>query len=198
VIVKNQFSKISKEIPEIPRMGMQMQLPEEFVNLKWFGRGPHENYADRKTSAYVGVYESTVADQYVPYIRPQENGYKTDTRWLTLTDDNGSGLLFVGDPLICFAALNNVHDDFESPGYLAEYRKDAKSANTHTIDVKPRDLVNLNIDLGQMGVGGDDSWGAMIHPQYRLLEKKYEYSFRMRPVVKDDDVLKLAKEKFFN
>ena len=196
VIVKNQFSKISDEIPEIPRMGMQMQLPEEFTNLKWFGRGPHENYADRKTSAYVGVYESTVADQYVPYIRPQENGYKTDTRWLTLTDDNGNGILFTGDPLICFAALNNIHDDFESPGKLSQYRKDAKSANTHTIDVKPRDLVNLNIDLGQMGVGGDDSWGAMIHPQYRLLEMKYEYSFRMRPIVKEDDILKLAKEKF--
>lgn len=196
VVIKNQFSKISDNIPEIPRMGMQMQLPEEFMNLKWLGRGPHENYVDRKTSADVGLYESTVADQYVPYIRPQENGYKTDTRWLTLTDDNGTGILVSGDPLICFAALNNIHDDFESPGKLSQYRKDAKSANTHTIDVKPRDLVNLNIDLGQMGVGGDNSWGALIHPQYRLLEKKYEYSFRIRPVVKDDDILKLAKEKF--
>ncbi|MDO9340093.1 MAG: beta-galactosidase small subunit, partial [Bacteroidales bacterium] len=196
VVIKNQFSKISDNIPEIPRMGMQMQLPEEFMNLKWLGRGPHENYVDRKNSADVGLYESTVADQYVPYIRPQENGYKTDTRWLTLTDDNGTGILVSGDPLICFAALNNIHDDFESPGKLSQYRKDAKSANTHTIDVKPRDLVNLNIDLGQMGVGGDNSWGALIHPQYRLLEKKYEYSFRIRPVVKEDDIMKLAKEKF--
>jgi beta-galactosidase len=196
IVIKNQFSKISDKIPEIPRMGMQMQLPEEFVNLKWLGRGPHENYVDRKTSAYVGLYESTVADQYTPYIRPQENGYKTDTRWLTLTDDNGTGILVIGDPLICFAALNNIHDDFESPGKLSQYRKDAKTANTHTIDVKPRDLVNLNIDLGQMGVGGDNSWGALIHSQYRLLEKKYEYSFRIRPVVKDDDIMKLAKEKF--
>ena len=87
-------------------------------------------------------------------------------------------------------------DDFESPGKLSQYRKDAKSANTHTVDIKPRDLVNLNIDLGQMGVGGDNSWGALIHPQYRLLEKEYEYSFRIRPVVKEDDILKLAKEKF--
>ena len=196
VIVKNQFSKVSDKIPEIPRMGMQIQLPEEFMNLKWFGRGPHENYADRKTSADVGLYESTVDDQYVPYIRPQENGYKTDTRWLTLTDEFGSGLLITGNPLICFAALKNIHDDFESPGKLSQYRKDAKSANTHTNNVKPRDLVNLNIDLGQMGVGGDDSWGAHIHPMYRLLDKKYEYSFRIHPIVKDDDILKLAKEKF--
>lgn len=196
IIIKNQFSRVSDNVPEIPRMGMQLQLPEEFMNLKWFGRGPHENYSDRKTSAFVDLYESTADDQYVPYIRPQENGYKTDARWLTLTDDNGTGILVSGIPLISFAALKNVHDDFESPGRLSQYRKDAKSANTHTIDVKPRDLVNLNVDLGQMGVGGDDSWGAMIHPQYRLLEKKYEYSFRIRPVDREDNVLELAKERF--
>lgn len=196
IVVKNQFSKLSDNIPEIPRMGMQMQLPAEFTNLKWLGRGPQENYVDRKTAADVGLYESTVADQYTPYIRPQENGNKTDTRWLTLTNDNGNGILISGDPLFCFTALNNTHDDFESPGKLSQYRKDAKSANTHMSDIKPHDFVNLNVDLGQMGVGGDNSWGALIHPQYRLLAKKYEYSFRLRPVVKDDDILKLAKEKF--
>ena len=196
IVVKNQFSKLSGKIPEIPRMGMQMQLPKEFTNLKWLGRGPQENYVDRKTAADVGLYESTVADQYTHYIRPQENGYKTDTRWLTLTNDSGNGLLFVGEPLICFAALNNIHDDFESPGKISTYRKDAKSANTHMNDIKPRDLVNLNIDLGQMGVGGDNSWGALIHPQYRLLATKYEYSFRIKPVIKDNDILKLAKVKF--
>jgi beta-galactosidase len=196
IIVTNSFEKVSAGIPEIPRMGMQMQLPSEFGNLKWFGRGPHENYSDRKTSALVGLYESTVAAQYVPYIRPQENGYKTDTRWLTLTNDDGTGLLVTGNPFICFATLNNIHDDFESPGKLSEYRKDAKSANTHTNDIVPRDLINLNVDLGQMGVGGDDSWGAPIHPEYRLLERGYEYSFRLRPIVRDDDVLKLAKQEF--
>jgi len=196
IIIKNQFNKISSAIPEIPRMGMQMQLPVEFTNLKWYGRGPHENYQDRKTSAEVGLYESTVADQYVPYIRPQENGYKTDTRWLTLTNDNGAGLLVCGDPVFCFAALNNIHDDFESPGKISDYRKDAKTANTHTIDVKPRDLVNLNVDLAQMGVGGDNSWGARVHPQYCLTDSRYEYSFRIRPVVKEDNIIALASEKF--
>ena len=196
IIISNSFEKLSDRIPEIPRMGMQMQLPEEFTNLSWLGRGPHENYADRKTSADVGLYESNVADQYVPYIRPQENGYKTDTRWLTLTNDNGTGIMVSGDPLFCFSALNYLHDDFESPGKLSQYRADAKTANTHTNSIKPRELVNLNIDLGQMGVGGDNSWGAPVHPQYRLLERRYEYSFRLRPIVKDDDVLKLAKEKY--
>jgi beta-galactosidase len=196
IVIKNNFTKLSAGIPEIPRMGMQMQLPVDFVNLKWFGRGPHENYQDRKTSAFAGLYESTVGDQYVPYIRPQENGYKTDTRWLTLTDENGTGILVSGNPVFCFSALNNIHDDFESPGKLSTYRRDAITANTHTIDVKPRDLVNLNIDLGQMGVGGDDSWGAMVHTKYRLLENHYEYTFRLRPVTKDSDILKLAKERF--
>jgi beta-galactosidase len=196
VIVKNTFAKASAKIPEIPRMGMQLQLPAEYSNLKWFGRGPQENYSDRWTAADVGLYESTVTDQYVPYIRPQENGYKTDTRWLTLTDDSGSGVLVSGYPVFCFEALHNIHDDFESPGKLSVYRKDAKSANTHTINVKPRDLVNLNIDLNQMGVGGDNSWGDETHPQYRLLANKYEYSFRIRPIVREDDILKLAKEKF--
>ncbi len=196
LVVSNQFAKVSGQIPEIPRMGMQMQLPLEFSNLRWLGRGPHENYADRKTSADVGLYESSVADQYTPYIRPSENGYKTDTRWLTLTDDDGTGVLVSGAPLFCFSALNNTHDDFESPGKIGQYRKDAKTANTHTIDIKPREFVNLNVDLGQMGVGGDNSWGALIHPEYRFLDTKYEYSFRIRPVVKDDDILKLAKERF--
>ena len=196
ILIKNSFAKVNSTIPEFPRMGMQIQLPVEFSNLKWLGRGPHENYSDRWTSADVGLYESTVSDQYVPYIRPQENGYKTDTRWLTLTDDTGSGLLVCGEPVFCFAALHNIHDDFESPGKISEYRKDAKTANTHTINVKPRDLVNLNIDLGQMGVGGDNSWGAMTHSRYRLLENRYEYSFRIHPVVKDDDIVKLAREKF--
>jgi beta-galactosidase len=143
----------------------------------------------------VGLYESTVADQYVPYIRPQENGYKTDTRWLTLTDETGTGILVQGMPLICFSALHNIHDDFESPGKLSTYRKDAKTANTHAADVKPRELVNLNVDFSQMGVGGDDSWGAMIHPQYRLLEDKYEYSFRIKPLTQEDNVLTLVKVK---
>jgi beta-galactosidase len=195
VIVKNSMEKLSDAIPEIPRMGMQLQLPEELSNLKWYGRGPHENYSDRKTSADVGLYVSTVSDMYTPYIRPQENGYRTDTRWLTLTDDNGTGILVRGSPFICFAALHNVHDDFESPGKLSVYRKDAKSANTHTNDVKPRELVNLNVDMGQMGVGGDDSWGAPIHKEYRLTDRKYTYTFSMRPIAREDDILKLSKEK---
>jgi len=184
VNVKNSFTKKDKTLKEVPRIGMQMQMPPEYGNIKWYGRGPQESYADRKTSAFVGLYESTVPDQYFPYVRPQENGYRSDVRWLVLTDREGAGLKIEGEPLFCFAALNQVHDDFESGVKLSEYRPDAKNVNKHICDVKPRDFVNLNIDFGQMGVGGDDSWGATVHPEYCLLKDKYEYSFRMIPVAK--------------
>ena len=176
------FTKTDMSLEEIPRVGMQMILPGRFVDLSWFGRGPHENYIDRKTSAFAGVYESSVADQYVPYVRPQENGYKTDTRWLNVTDGNGKGIRFEGEPVFSFAAMNYLHEDFESQGSLAGYRPDAKLVNRHISDVIPRDLVRVNIDYGQMGVGGDDSWGARTHPEYCLTAREYRYSFRMVPL----------------
>ncbi len=176
------LTRTDRSLEEIPRVGMQMILPGRFTDLSWYGRGPHENYSDRKTSAFVGVYESSVADQYVPYVRPQENGYRTDTRWLAVTDGDGSGLRFEGIPVFCFAAMNYLHEDFESQGNLSGYRPDAKLVNRHLDDINPRDLVKVNIDYGQMGVGGDDSWGARTHPEYCLRELKYEYSFRMVPL----------------
>ncbi len=182
VDVSFSFTRSDRSLEEIPRVGMQMILPGRFTDLSWYGRGPHENYSDRKTSAFVGVYESSVADQYVPYIRPQENGYRTDTRWLAVTDSEGSGLRFEGSPVFSFAAMNYLHEDFESQGNLARYRPDAKLVNMHLDDVSPRDLVRVNIDYGQMGVGGDDTWGARTHPEYCLREPKYEYSFRMVPL----------------
>jgi len=113
-----------------------------------------------------------------------------------LTNDNGIGILVTGDPLICFAALIIFMMILNLPGNYQNTEKMRKPQILIQLMLKPRDLVNLNVDLGQMGVGGDNSWGALIHTKYRLLDKKYEYSFRIRPVIKDDDILKLAKEKF--
>ncbi len=176
------LNKSDRSLEEIPRVGMQMVLPGRFTDLSWYGRGPQENYADRKTSAFVGKYESSVADQYFPYVRPQENGYRTDTRWLAVTDSEGYGLRFEGRPVFCFAAMNYLHEDFESQGNLAGYRPDAGLVNRHIDDVSPRDLVCVNIDYGQMGVGGDNSWGARTHPEYCLREPEYRYSFRIVPL----------------
>lgn len=186
ITVVNTFEKTDSKLEGVPRIGMQMQMPVEFGNISWYGRGPQENYADRKTAAFVGFYESTVSEQYFPYVRPQENGYRTDVRWLTITGSDGIGIRIEGNPLFCFAALNQLHDDFESDGSLAGYRSDAKSVNRHTDDIKPRDLTAINIDYGQMGVGGDDSWGSPVHPEYCLLKNKYEYSFTIIPVVKPE------------
>ncbi len=174
IIINNSFEPANTNLPEMPRFGMKMTLPVEFENITWYGRGPHENYWDRKTGAAVGVYSGKVMDQYHPYIRPQENGNKTDVRWVALTNDNSAGLLAVGLPLLSISALPFIDEDFD-PG--------SEKRQRHTFHVKKRDLVTLKLDYKQMGVGGDTSWGdrARAHPEYRLPVKGYSYSFILRP-----------------
>lgn len=161
------LSPNGKNYPEMPRFGMSLALSEGYDQLNWFGRGPHENYVDRKESALVGYYKSTVKDQYVPYIAPEENGYKTDTRWLSLTDKTGNGIRISGKPTVCFSALHYKDQDFERT------RRDGY----HITDLTERAETYLNIDLMQMGVGGDNSWGAQTHAKYCIPFKEYCYSF---------------------
>ena len=166
---------------DIPRIGMRLQLPKSYNNLNYFGRGPHENYQDRKASAFVDLYTSKVSEQYVPYIRPQDNGYKTDTRWLAVSNQQNNGLLFVSDSNnhISFSALHMENDDFDTTSGV-DYKNSNKSK--HTTDIKEKDLVQLNIDLGQRGLAGDDSWYSKPQEQYQFEgSKKYSYSFYMIP-----------------
>jgi beta-galactosidase len=179
ILVTVSFTKADDALPELLRFGMNLELPRAFDQMSWYGRGPFENYWDRKTAANVGLYASSVADQLVPYIRPQENGNKTDVRWVALTSANGVGLLAVGEPLLSISAHHNVMQDFESPE--AGFMPRQQAVNRHTIDVRPRELVSLDLDLRQMGVGGNNSWGAETIDQYRLLDASYRYSFRLRP-----------------
>jgi beta-galactosidase len=180
--VTSTFEKADEEFPEIPRMGMTLTMPLEFDQMTWFGRGPQENYQDRNTAAFVDVYSGTVADQYWPYLRPQENGNKTDVRWMSITNESGRGLMFEGKQLLEVSAHHNVIQDFESP-FNAEGRLiNDPDALRHTTDVKPRDLTSVDIDFKQMGVGGDNSWGAWTHEKYRLTASKYSYSFVIKPV----------------
>ena len=196
VVVDNQFKMANDDLPEIVRMGMNLQMPRQFDQMSWFGRGPHESYWDRKTSAFVGKYSGPVADQYWAYLRPQENGNKTDVRWMTITNEAGNGLLFVGQPLLSVSAHHNIMEDFESPERTdGRQEEGVKPVNRHIDDVKPRDLTSINIDYKQMGVGGDNSWGAWTHDEYRLTEKSYRYSFRMRPVTSDVNPVENAKMK---
>jgi len=151
---------------------MKMTLPAAFDTMTWFGRGPHESYWDRQTSAAVGLYAGPVADQYHPYIRPQEFGNKTDVRWVALTNRDGIGLLAMGMPLICVTAT-------QMP--LEVYDGARGASQTRTTDMRPGDFVALNLDWKQMGVGGDTSWGAPIHPEYTLPARPDRYTFRLRP-----------------
>ena len=161
------------KLPEIPRMGMQLTMPETFDQVTWYGRGPQENYWDRHTAAFVGLYKSDVADLYYPYIRPQENGYRTDVRWVGFTNHDGVGLAAYGNPLICFSAHHQITSDFD-PGL--------HKAQRHSCEVPSRDLVTVNIDYKQMGVGGDNSWGAWPHKEYLMFpDKTYHYEFILKP-----------------
>ncbi len=195
VLVDVRFEKRSEKLPEVPRIGMNLRLPRAFDRMTWLGRGPHENYQDRLQSADVGLYADTVANQYVPYIRPQENGNRTDVRWLALTSRDGIGLLAVGTPLLSVSAHHNVLEDFETPEAGFKERDEAK--NRHVTDVLPRDLTSVNLDFRQMGVGGDNSWGAQTHDPYRLLAPAYRYSFRLRPFnTATEDAATLARRRF--
>ncbi len=198
IVVENHFKMTKDGLPEIVRMGMNLVMPRHFDRMTWLGRGPWENYDDRKTGAFVGLYSGNVADEGWAYIRPQENGNKTDVRWLAVTDSTGTGLFFQGMPLLEVSAHHNLLKDFESLEKTdGRQSEDVKVINHHTIDVRPRDLTSVNIDYKQMGVGGDDSWGAWTHPQYRLTEKEYSYSFRMKAINSADVPTKLAKDKLW-
>ncbi len=193
--VSNDFKMTGKDLPEIPLMGMNLVMPNQFDQMSWMGRGPQESYQDRKTGVFVGKYAGAVADQYYPYVRPQENGNKTDVRWMAITNNSGAGLLFVGEPLLEASAHHNMMEDFESYYKPSERTKEGKvPPQRHINDVKPRDLTSVNMNYKQMGVGGDTSWGAWTHDEYRLTDKSYSYSFRMKAIKNGDDPVKLAKQ----
>lgn len=170
--VTSSIDMTGRDLPELPRFGMRMQLASQFTNLEYYGRGPWENYSDRNTASFVGLYKDDAKNQYAwNYIRPQESGYKTDVRWLTLTNENGVGVRIEGIQPICFSALNMQPEDLD-PGLTKKQQ--------HPTDIKPGRGITLNVDLKQRGVGGDNSWGALPHEPYRLLEKKYTYSYTIK------------------
>jgi len=175
-------------LPVVPRLGMNVEIIAELDNVEWYGRGPFENYVDRKLAASVGRYNNTVADHYVAYMRPQENGYKTDVRWLSLDNAADAGLLVIAEDLVSYSVHHNRMSDFVPPVKIAITSEDGPGAhdneervNVHVSDVVPRDIISLNIDLGQMGVGGDDSWGKRTLHKYSLDDTEYSYQFSLLP-----------------
>jgi beta-galactosidase len=158
---------------EMPRFGTNFMISKNLENVSWYGRGPHENYVDRKSSAFIGIYRKKVADMDFEYGRPQENGYRTENRWVQFTDNQGKGIEILGMPKISFSAHFNPIEDFDDG--------EAKGQR-HINDITPRDFISLHIDYKQMGVGGDNSWGARTWKKYQLEPKDYKYSFIVKPI----------------
>ncbi len=186
ILVDCQLNKTTDNWSETPRIGLNIQLERNLEALSWYGRGPYESYWDRKTGAPIGIYSGSVSDQYWAYLRPQENGNKTDVRWMKLVNPvSGHGLLIKGIPTVDFSVHHQIMEDFESLERTDGRHRDGDTVkNRHTIDVQERDLTSLNIDYRQMGVGGDNSWGARTHPEYTLTGKSYSYSFMIIPIYK--------------
>lgn len=172
LLVSGTMDMTGKKLPELPRFGMRMELAGRYENLCYYGRGPQENYIDRWSSAFVGRYEDKVENQYYPYARPQETGNKTDVRWLSLSDGEGTEVEITGvSQPIAFSALHYAPEDLD-PGLTRKMQ--------HTIDVIPQKDVFLHVDLKQRGLGGDNSWGMFPYNPYRLWDKKYGYSYLIR------------------
>lgn len=162
--VKNTFS-VPENIPPLARVGVRMALPSDFNEIEWYGKGPFESYDDRKESAFVGLYSGKVADQHFDHVMPQENGNKTDVRWLSVKSSKNGTVKFSGAPTFNFNIQN----------YSDEALNESKT--THTL--KRGDKTWLHIDYKQMGLGGDDSWSPRVHKEFLLNNPVYVYSFRI-------------------
>ena len=182
--IENTLNK-STYNADIPRIGMRMQLSKDYNKVSYYGRGPWENYQDRKTSTFIDVFNTNVSNFYVPYIRPQENGNRTDVRWMALMNDENIGLL-ISSPSqkgLSISALHIPNEDFDITNDL-NYKKENKNANfsKHTIDIKEQNLIQLNIDSAQRGLGGDDSWYSKPQKKYQIdSSKKHSYIFYLIP-----------------
>ena len=162
------------KMPELPRLGLSWKLDGALENLAWYGRGPHENYIDRCSSAFVGRYASTVTDQYVSYVRPQENGAKGDVRWVAFTDEKGRGVRFACDRPLFFRAL---HFDWEDLEFARHHRHQTRIYNPPT----PRREVCLDLDVEQRGLGGA-SCGPKTLPQYTFPARDERWTLTLSPV----------------
>ncbi|MDO5442936.1 MAG: glycoside hydrolase family 2 TIM barrel-domain containing protein [Bacteroidia bacterium] len=155
------------------RFGMQIPMPEEFERIVYYGRGPGENYSDRKSVTDIGIYDQKVTDQFYPYIRPQENGTKSDIRWWKILSPSGKGLLVTSEDAFSASALHYTIESLdESP----------VKKNWHSGEIEPAHLTNLLVDKVQMGLACVNSWGAIPLPEYMIPYQDYEFKYMLTPV----------------
>lgn len=189
VNVAMHFTPGKKQLPEMPRLGMRMILPAEYDQMTWLGRGPQENYADRKDFAAIGLYSASVWDQFHPYVRAQETANKCDVRWVALRNQAGEGMLVTGGEPLSVSAWNFPMEDFL-------YRP-FDSGRLHGGSIEKKDMVWLNIDHMQMGVGGDNTWGAQVHPEYTITPCAWQYSFTIQPLNAQSDAVEMSHKVWF-
>jgi beta-galactosidase len=172
--VSSTFTPLKDDLPDPLRVGLRFDSAPELGRIAWYGRGPQESYADRKTGAAIGLYSGTLASQYHDYLRPQESGNKTDVRWFSLVDDTGAGLRVTGNEPLSVNALPFPYEDL----YLR------KQGTWHSADIAPHGNGSVLIDAVQAGVGGDTSWSLEGRPlvKYRIPLQKLNYSFTIKPV----------------
>ena len=177
VIVREQL-KADKDAKVAPmfRYGMQLQMPKEFDAIKYYGRGPVENYCDRNSSEFIGFYENKVADEYYSYVRPQESGNHTDIRWFRVVNAEGNGLEFYSNAPMEASALNFLTEDLDDG-----VTKD-KVIGRHSGDLIERPLTQVHIQQRQMGLGCVNSWGAWPRAEYQIPYKDYDFTFAIRPI----------------
>ena len=189
--VDNRFVAEGTETPMIPRVGLRMQLSEILNDLTYYGRGPEENYRDRRTSQFIGEYTTPIKDLYEPYIRPQENEHRTDIYWCALTTKQKAGLLFIADRTFELNASNYLLGSLDSGETIDNGAPRINETNhRHLTDPQPVKQVDMFIDYHMMGVGGDNSWGAIAHEPYLIrpgVENAIEYGFSIVPFDKKAD-----------
>lgn len=168
------FQALKGEYPLLLRFGTDLELNKELNQITYYGRGPGENYWDRKTASMVGLYKQSIDEQYYPYARPQESGNKTDVRWVTMTDSKGKGLrMEIADSLLNFSALPYSVDDLNPETDKKQY---------HSGELVKRDKIYMHVDLQQSGLQGMDSWGAVPLKQYRFPFANHDFTYWIVPI----------------
>jgi beta-galactosidase len=164
--VEATYKPLSDTIPLIPKFGMRVRIPESYSSIDWYGRGPYENYPDRKTASLIGLYNSSLTNFITAYPAPQDNANRCDVRWVSLSTQNNNSIKITGLQPLNFRAWPYTEDDLEN--------------TTHDYQLPKRDFINLNIDLNIHGVGGDDTWGAKTMDKYTNAgNKSYYFGFIM-------------------
>ena len=175
--------QIAESVLEPLRIGLQTQIAGELDNLSYFGRGPQENYSDRNDGIFLGLWNTTPADMMYQYVYPQENGNRTDVRWISCADDKGRGLVFLGTQPLSVSAWNTTQAELQDAMHIGE-------------PAVLTDSFVLNVDLVQTGVGGTDSWSQRARPydNVRLLDKHYSYDFWLSPVKSQSEAVELGRK----